>query len=303
MPLSGGGGSIPPDVLESLAKSVGGGVPNFPYAKAGKVELDGSRQQVLPQIDNNTREIFIRNTSDEPLTLYLGNQDVKMETLLPGEHLWDSGNSGYPIEIVGTGEIEIIARSDQPINYEIGKAMTFPVGVALRIGTGGNFGYVTKAFQDDSSSTFDQSVSKYFDSNDGITGHKLAVIHTFTPGGKIDFNIQVEGSRYDSSQAIQFQWINEIMALRLALAVGSDVMNPESELLADGIGGLLTIGGYAGEVAGTGGVIALEPNFMNLRGRFVAVDNDTGYYDTAIITNYEPNPDPLKGGTFTLEGF
>ena len=302
MPLSGGGGFIPNEILEQLAGGLTG-FPKLPYTRAATVELDGTRSQIIPSTPDVIREIFIRNTTAQPLILFLGTQEIKMDEILPGQHLWDSFNSGLPIEAIGTGIVEIIIRQDKQINYAIGADMVFPVGVALRIGTGANFGYVTQAFQDASSSTFDQNVAKLFNSNDGITGHKLAIFHTFTPGASIDFTIQTAGTRYDNTQAIQFQWLNPIMALRLMLAVGSDVMNPESTQLADGIGGLLTTGGYAGEVAGTGGTLTLSPNFLNLQGRFVAVDNVTGYYDTAIITGYEPNTDPLLGGTFTLEGF
>jgi hypothetical protein len=303
MPLSGGGGAIPAEILEQLAKSVGGGAPNFPYSKAGQVELTGERQQVLPPVENNTREIFIRNTSDKPITLYLGSQNVKMATLSPGQYLWDTSNSGYPIEVVGTGEIEIIARSDQPINYEIGQAMTFPVGVMLRIGTGNNFQFVSETIQDSTSSTFDLNVRKFLDSEDGITGHKLVIIDTFTPGGEIKFNVQINGNRYDSTQGIQFQWINQIKLFRVLAAVASDVINPESQEIADSLPGLITQGGFAGEIPGTGGELILKPNFLNLMGRFVAVDSQTSYYDTAIVTDYTPNADPLLGGTFTLEGF
>jgi hypothetical protein len=295
--------SIILDALKNIDVSGAVGFPKISHTRAATVELDGTRSRIIPAVDDTIREIFIRNTTNEPLIVFLETQNIKIAEVEPGGHCWDTFNSGVAIEVIGTGTIEVMVRQDKPINYGLGKSMVFPVGVALTVGTGDNFGFVTQAFQDDSSSTFNQNISKLFNSNEGITGHKIAIIHTFTPGLPIEFTVQTEGGRYDTSQGIQFQWINEIMALRLALAVGSDVMNPESELLADGIGGLLTKGGYAGEAPGTGGALTLKPNFMNLRGRFVAVDTATGYYDTAIITHYEPNSDPLKGGTFTLEGF
>ena len=302
MGIFGSSSGLSPELVAQLAGGLTG-FPKLPYTRAATVNLNGDRAEIIPSAPDVIREIFIRNTTEESLSLFIGTQEIAMTKIFPGQRWWDTLNSGLPIEAIATGTIEIIIRQDKPINYAIGENMSFPVGVALRIGTGDNFGYVTQAFQDDSSSVFDQNISKLFDSNDGITGHKIAIIHTFTPGASIDFAIATAGNSYDETQAIQFQWINEIMALRLALAVGSDVMNPESELLADGIGGLLTTGGYAGEVSGAGGTLSLSPNFMNLRGRFVAVNSTTGQYDTAIITGYEPNPNPLLGGTFTLEGF
>lgn len=302
MPLIPGGGGLSPGVIEQLSSGLVG-FPQLPYAQSATVELSNERVQVLPFVEKITRHILIRNTTENPLTLFIGTQEIQMGKLSPGGHLWDVFNSGLPIEAIGSGTIEIFVRQDKLIDYQIGEIMAFPVEVGLRIGTGANFGFVTAAFQDAPSSIFDQNIQKYFNSNDGITGHKLAIIYAFTPGAAIDFTVQINGSRYDQSKAIQFQWINEIMALRLALAVGSDVMNPESNLLADGIGGLLTTGGYAGECPGTGGTLTLKPNFMNLRGRFVATNIDDGYYDTAIITNYIPNSNPLLGGTFVLEGF
>jgi hypothetical protein len=196
-----------------------------------------------------------------------------------------------------------MVRQDKPINYQIGEDMAFPVGVKLLVGTGDNFGFITAGFQDSPSSDFNQNTSKLFNSNDGITGHKIAALTCYTPGYSVDFSVQVQGTRYDPSQGIQFQYINFVSALRLAYAIGSDVMNPESELLGDGIGGLLTKGGYAGECSGTGGMITLSPNNLDYLGRFVAVDAATGYYDTAIIVDYIPNQNPLLGGTFVLEGF
>lgn len=295
--------SIILEALEHLDFSGAVGFPRFPYSRAATVELDGTRSQIIPSTSNVIREVFIRNTTEQPLILFLGTQEIKADEISAGQHWWDTFNSGLPIEAIGSGVIEIIIRQDKVINYAIGADMVFPVGIKLLIGTGANFGFITAGFQDSPSSIFDQNVSKLFNSNDEITGHKVALVSCFTPGASIDFTVQTAGTRYDTSQAIQFQYINLVSALRLAYAVGSDVMNPESELLGDGIGGLLTQGGFAGEVPGTGGTLTLAPDNFNYFGRFVAVNVNDGYYDTAIITSYTPNSDPLKGGTFTLEGF
>ncbi len=104
--------SIILNALENIDWSGVAGFPKLPYTRAATVEFDDSRSQIIPSTPDVIREIFIRNTSKNPLTVFFGKQEIALRTLLPGQVFWDSFNSGLPIEAITTGTIEIIIRAD-----------------------------------------------------------------------------------------------------------------------------------------------------------------------------------------------
>ncbi|MEL7039712.1 MAG: hypothetical protein AAFO04_29520 [Cyanobacteria bacterium J06592_8] len=319
MPISGGGSSsnLSDELIEKLVEALsngnlgGLGIPAYRYVKGAKLDLKADTLTLLLDATptESPREVNVFNRSTTPIDMYWveGSKAYYLSTLQPGNHFHDKSDGGMRLEARApkSAKLEIIIRSVEPINYEIGETMVlaFPVGVSLHIGTGSNFDYVSQSVQDATSSIFNNNIRQFFDSDDGVTGWKLAAINSFTPGEEIEFTVTVEGSRYQSGTAIQFQYLNLFNLSRLLLAVGSDVINPENEYLDSSIAGIISQGKTGGECDVIGGAITIRPNFLNMIGRFVAVNPSTGAGDTAIIKLYTPNSNPLLGGTFVLEGF
>ena len=320
MPISGGNSSsLDQDVIAALveALSSGGGfsrlgIPAYRFAKVAEIDLIADNLTLIlgETEEKSLREITITNTSKHPVELFWRSQDIShfLGIVNPGGTLQDNNDGGIRLEAVSLqpAKIRVAIRSENAIIYEIGKEVMpyFPIGVSLHIGTGTNFDYVSQTFQDTSTGMFDTNISKFFDSDEGITGYKLAALNSFTPGEEIEFDVVVNSDSYMSDTMIQFQWLNYFSLGRILLAVGGDVINPESSEIDSSVAGALTWTGWAGEFPATGGILKVKPNFLNFVGRFAALSNSTDMHDTAIITSYTPNAtDPLKGGTFTLEGF
>ena len=320
MPISGGNSSsLDQDAINALIQALGSGggfgglgIPAYRFAKVAEIDLPAGQQTlILGETEEKAlREVTVTNLSEVPIELIWRSQDnhSHFAILHPNGTLQDNNDGGIRLEAMATqsAKIRVAIRSETEIFYDIGIEIMpyFPIGVSLHIGTGLNFDYISQTFQDTTSSMFDDNIRKFFDSDEGSTGYKLAAINSFTPGEEIEFNIVVNGSSYVSPSNIQFQWINYFSIARLLLAVGGDVINPEISEVSSSVAGAITKSKWAGEFPVEGGILKVKPNFLNFVGRFAAISPLTGRNDTAIITSYAPNADdPLKGGTFTLEGF
>lgn len=320
MPISGGGSSsLSEEVVAALVEALSGGgvggglgIPAYRFAKVAEVDIPAGKQTLIlgETLEKSLREVTVVNLSEIPIELIWRSQESYQHfaILHPNGTLQDNNDGGIRLEAMATqpAKIRVAIRSETEIFYDIGTEVMpyFPIGVSLHIGTGTNFDYVSETFQDTSSSVFDTNIAKFFDSDEGITGYKLAALHSFTPGEEIEFNVVVNGSSYTSDTLIQFQWLNYFSLARLLLAVGADVINPENSEIDSSVAGAISGKGWAGEFPVEGGILKVKPNFLNFVGRFAAVSYDTDMHDTAIITSYTANEtDPLKGGTFTLEGF
>ncbi|GGA56014.1 hypothetical protein [Okeania sp. KiyG1] len=103
---------------------------------------------------------------------------------------------------------------------------------------------------------------------------------------------------------MQFIKFDEL--LRMLFHVGiHNFLNIDVPTLLSGKGDLgecFTYGGKTDSVSG--GTLEVKPYYNLLVGRFTATNTFSGFGDTCIITDYQPNTEtPEQGGTFTLGGF
>ncbi|MGL5082452.1 MAG: hypothetical protein ACRC8A_13285 [Microcoleaceae cyanobacterium] len=309
------GGDCPcEDILLQILDKLGNlnfegiiGTPDLDKIKGGTITLDGTKQIVIPPgeaITDKTyaREIWITNTTDQPLLIFVGNSTVPI-TLMPGASLKEQFNK-QTVYIQGEigATVDVIVRSNFTINFEIGlDEMPTPLGLQLLIGTGANRDDFLAPYYDNSTSAFVDNMTTFLDSEQGLTGWKAVFLTSFAPKTEYEFSVTVEGSAYDLTAPLNFQWISLPRILKFVATVASDIINPEDNNIQRSIVGEFTKDGYEGMVSA--GKIKLHPNFLNLFGRFVAKSTSTGQYDTAIIKSYVANVDPYTGGTFTLSGF
>lgn len=289
----------------------GGGFTRYRHSKSGRSALDpATHTRLIPATAEPTnREILIKNETCPTLSLYWkGGKDAIAHTLPPGTAWLDVADGG--MELWGYsadgGDLVAVVRSDNQISYNLGAdAMPyFPIRVSLHFPTGANFPIpdATDTTTGDVPATYEQNIAQLFNSDQNVTGHKALAINSFTPGEDLSFTVVAAPGLYDPP--IVLQLIHPLRVVRVAVDVMADLINPESDALPVGFTGRLLGGGWAGQVdAAEGGELICRPNYNRCMGRFIAKIPGENYFDTAIITDYTPNADPLQGGTFTLGGF
>ncbi|MGL5082322.1 MAG: hypothetical protein ACRC8A_12625 [Microcoleaceae cyanobacterium] len=290
----------------SILIASGIGTPNLEYSATAIIPLAGKTSVIPITGDKRTQEIWLTNQSDKIMTISIGfNQGTEISfPLAPGESFTKTIDGKTFIMVDGDGDLFALVRSDKGIPFALGvEEMPVPVKVGLLVGTGGNYENPLSEFYDSDDSTFNENLVSFLESDEGITGYKLAAIDQFQPGLELNFNVSFSGANYDLSSPVSFQWISLSKLVQLLATVASDLINPESSTLSSALSGLLTRDGWAANVE-ENTTIKLQPTMTKYIGRFAAKSLQTGYYDTCIITGYTRNEgDPYQGGTFTLTGF
>jgi hypothetical protein len=282
---------------------VGGSGMLFAYS-AGVIFHLGEKIQILGKLPSPAyRDVWITNLSLSPVKVWVDTLEVGL--ISPRETWRDLFNSGMSVEVEGQGEIQVIVRSSEPVTInQMEIVEMIPVDIQLYLPTGGRYVDPTSQYQSFSSPAFESNLQKFLNSDLNIDGYKLVGFHSFPLGIPISFNVVLEddGVYINPNSVIRFNWLNLIIASQFALAIASDVINPEEDSISKGVSGLLFSAGLTAEMV-LGESLMLKPSIINHFGRFMCVRQDTGQYDTAIISHYTPNPDPLLGGTFYLAGF
>lgn len=293
------------DILAAIREiqTVGAsGAMQFSHIAGTVFNLSGKRE-VLPTKNNCYREVWITNKSGQNVFVFLG--EVKVLQIFPGETYSDMFNSGMKIDLEGTGEVQVVVRSSEPIILNENDNNMAPIEIQLYLPTGSGFSSITQPYEDAESALYQNNLNKFLNSELDVDGFKLVGFHSFPFATSIIFTIQLadDGAFINPNAPVRFYWLNPIIAANILIAIASDVINPESNLIDSRVSGLLYSEGFGGETDTGGGAINIKPSVINHFGRFSAVRQDTGQYDTAIISHYESNPDPLLGGIFHLVGF
>ncbi|MBD2481541.1 hypothetical protein [Planktothrix sp. FACHB-1365] len=231
---------------------------------------------------------------------------ISQKELKEGDQLIDNDLDKLGVTIKATNlpcEFFVALKWDKDINFyiyseNIEEELMIPVKVRLMIGTGNN--YIERNIND-----FDTDATQYLinlnklkNSDSGITGYKLFDIFTFYPGKPITFNVSITNPTNYGDIALQlFDPINIGEAL---FDVANDVINLELNGLSDTFVGNITRNASYAHVANN--QVIVNPDFSRHSGRFVAINQSSGMYDTAIIESYTANTDIYSGGTFTLTG-
>lgn len=280
----------------------GTGAIIFAHTAGSTFTLNNEKLEILPQTEKCFREVWLTNKSSESFEVWVNG--LSIGTISPGQSWRDMFNSGMKIEARGIGNIQIIVRSDKPINLISSEEPMIPIEIQLYLGTGINYSNITQPYQDVESTSFDNNLNKFFNSEMNLDGYKLIGFHSFPFATKSMFTVLLEdGGLINPNAPIKFYWLNPVIAAKILIAIASDVINPETNLIDSRVSGLLSTAGFGGETIGGSGAIQITPSIINHFGRFSALRADTGTYDTAIISHYTPNSDPLLGGTFHLIGF
>lgn len=291
------------ELKESLKDLIDSG-GNLDFSKQLDIDLDGTEKELIPPNSGAKQEAWILNSGSTSIMLYisLGEGFLIPVELAPGQSWNGAVDSSSSISAVGIGSLKLLIKSNQYIS--IGdEEMPVEVKVKLLVGTGANFDNPFADFYDSEANSFEQNLNKFLNSDEGLSGWKLVAIDQFQPGLELSFDVVVAGSNnYDLTAPISFQWISVPKIIQLLATVASDVINPEIEEVSPNISGLLTKGGWAGNVETN--KIKLQPTMTSYIGRFAAKSLTTGAYDTCIISGYAKNQNnPYQGGTFTLQGF
>lgn len=272
----------------------------LPYFVEGEITIGSSPKKLCPQIKSNiSRVIQIKNTGDYPANILWSEKATIRRGVEPGEIYADTscGHELWGVSELGT-KLEISIRQSKSITYSIGEELMIPVKVRLCIGTGTNFIARSESDFDSDSTQYLINLYKIKNSDSGVTGFKLFDIFCFHPGMSIDFNVTVENpTKYGN---IALQLFDPISVGEALFDVANDVVNLELNNLSDSFVGNITRNALYKDVFTD--KVTIYPDLSRHVGRFVAVNQTSGKYDTAIIKYYTANSDIYKGGTFTLTG-
>jgi hypothetical protein len=289
---------------------------SYRYFKEGYYKFNPNQPAlIVPATENKVnREIIINYREDlNPINnndcnLYFGNKNQHPKPIKLGGGYLDTSDGGIAL-VAECSEpiiIEITIRQDTPINYIIGNYsltgddLMIPVEVRLAIGTGANFVSRNITDFDTDSTQYLINLYKLKNSDSGATGYKVFDIVTFYPGKPITFHINITNLVNYGNIAIQL--FDPISVGEAIFDIANDVVNFELNNLSDSFIGNVTRGALYKDIDVVNSEITITPDFSRHTGRFVAINQSTGKYDTAIIESYTPNNDPLLGGIFTLTG-
>jgi hypothetical protein len=281
----------------------------YRYASSAKVSVSaGTKLSLVPATTEKVhREISIKLISGEFVNLGWGRlwiESLRLLRLDPLNSVFKDVSDGGLELFCWTeqpAELEIIVRSDKPINYLIGGIQPVViVGVRLLIDT-------TKDYAENISDLeIHEKVDEITGSDENLTGHKLFQITGFNPHEEITFTVDASSATSFNGDKINVQFLSNVELIKLLFKVGINtflqVTVPE---LISGEGDLGDCFTHAVLIPGiTGGTFTIKPDFGFNVCRFVVRNPFSGKGDTAIITGYTPNEtNPQQGGTFTLGGF
>lgn len=272
---------------------------NYPFIK----EWEGKILEKTPLIPESkiSREINIH--TDKLVNLYWGDQSIPFWSINNQVFIDQSTATSLSIEpLDGETNVKILIRSVKQITYDIGGLM-IPTKVRLAIGTGANFIDVNAGSYNSPEYQYLVNLQKLKNSNSGVTGWKLFDVFSFYPGKSIDFSVSIDGGVSNNYQpdSIAVQVFDPIVVGEVLFGVANDVVNLEFGNIGDNFIGNLTRDAFYSEVLSN--KFTISPDYSRHVGRFVAISNETGKYDTAIIKSYVPDPtNKFIGGTFILTG-
>ena len=273
---------------------------SLPFFIEGEINIDSTPKKLLPSISANTSRIIqIKNTGDYSASILWDESSKVHHPLEPGEFYVDN-SCGH--ELWGASELgaklEISVRQSKAINYLIGDTLMIPVKVRLCFGTGANFVARNTSDFDADATQYLINLNKLKNSDSGVTGWKVFDIFVFYPGQPISFDINITNPA--NYGAIALQLFDPISVGEAIFDIANDVINLELNNLSDSFIGNITRDARYKDVVN--GAVSVSPDFSRHVGRFVAINQSTGKFDTAIIESYSANSDIYKGGTFTLTG-
>lgn len=310
MPISGGNGDIT-SIMEALSgiELSGTGGNAYRYAVAAKVSLlPGDRRVIVPAVSEKVhREVSVKLTAGEFVNLGWGElwiESYRLMKLDPLNSIFkDVSDGGLELNCWSevAAEIEVIVRSDKPIDYLIGgvEPMTI-VGVRLLIDTTKDYG------ENISDSDIWMKLRELTGSDESLTGHKLFQITGFRPHEPVTFSVNATSATSFDGTKIDVQYLSNVELLKLLFKVGInaflDITVPQ---LISGNGELGTCFTHAALMPSiTNGTFTLNPDIGFNICRFVCSSSVSGTSDTCVIQSYTPNEtNPQQGGTFTLSGF
>lgn len=273
---------------------------SLPFFIEGEINIDSSPKKLCPSVSQNiSRIIQCKNIGDNPAYILWGEDSTIKRPIEPGDTYVDTscGHALWVSSELGT-KLEISIRQSKVISYSIGDELMIPVKVRLCLGTGANFIARNESDFDSDSTQYLINLYKLKNSDSGATGYKLFDIFTFLPGARIDFDVTVENPANYGDIALQL--FDPISVGEALFDVANDVVNLELNSLSDSFIGNITKNAWYKDVILN--KVSVWPDYSRHVGRFVAVNQITGKFDTAIIKSYTPNSDIYKGGSFVLTG-
>ncbi|GEM_PF-3225143 len=310
MPISGGGGDIT-SIMEALSgiELSGTGGNAYRYAAAAKVSISaGGHQVIVPAVSEKVhREVSVKLVSGEFVNLGWGKLWVDSYRLLRLDPLnsifKDVSDGGLELTCWSESavELEVIVRSDKPIDYQLGGVEPMAiVGIRLLVDTQVNYA--------ENISDWDiyDKVNELTGSDEGNVGFKLFQITGFNPHENLTFNVDAATATTLSGTKIDVQWLSNVELIKTLFKVGInsflDITVPQLIGSETGLGECFL---HAASIPSlTGGEVILKPDYGVNICRFVATNPYSDYGDTVVIANYIPNTEnPQQGGTFTLAGF
>lgn len=315
MPISNSSSTDSSDLtalIEALSsiKFSGGGFPQFRHSQGARLEIEPDKKQLIVDrsVDPQLRQVIVKNiTPNSTVQLFWDSSPIPIFDLSYDQTWIDNNDGGIKLTALSStpATINVTVRSESKINYLIGVPIMpyFPIQVSLHFPTGSNFLPVDNAdLTEPSTATYQNNIGKLFNSDQGVTGFKAVSFDCFTPGENLKVTVNAASGLYGPK--IMLQLIHPFKLVRVLTDIASDLINPESASIPNNLIGRLTQDSWVAEIDNnTGGELTFKPNFNRCMGRFVALNPVTNQLDTAIITQYTPNADPLLGGVFTLGGF
>lgn len=292
------------DLLSAISglTLTGGGGSGFRYAQSVEITLPANEQSViLGSASDVMREVYLINNSPEIVELFWSdgiNVTAIPEGLKPNGGIfqdWSDGGLELRAKSSVEANLKILIRDTRPIKYQIGLEEMTPVKIILYAPT--NRDYLG---DDVDPQNFGANLSRLFGSNDNVIGYKLFAVADSTPGKELNFTVQTS-----LQTPIVFQWIDPFEIALQGFKIASDILNPEIEdLPSDFVGRITSESTWMSSISTTATPIKIKPDRCHYVGRFLATSPITGQLDTAVITNYSPNPiNVFEGGTVTLGGF
>jgi hypothetical protein len=280
----------------------GSGGSGFRYARSTEISLPaGEETIILGSSTDSVREIYLINESDALISLWW-NDGITV-TPVPGGLMelgsvfqdWTDGGFELRAKSGNSANLKLSVRDTKPINYQVGLEEMTPVKIILYAPT--NRDYLGG---DLDPGNFGANLSRLFGSNDNIVGHKLFAVADSTPGKELNFTISTT-----LQTPIVFQWIDPFEIALQGFKIASDILNPEIEdMPSDFVGRITSESSWMSSITDVVTPIKIKPDRCHYVGRFLAISDITGMLDTAVITNYVPNPtNAFEGGTVTLGGF
>lgn len=183
--------------------------------------------------------------------------------------------------------------------------MEIPLKVKLALGTGNRLGEDTpKTIFQEMGSLWDSIISSTIDSNQNITGYKVAKLNSYQPGKEYTFNVQIDSNftDFDSSKTVPIEvfLIDSSVALSAAIGVVAGALSVGEYNIGNYIPkfiGFMKSNGWIKNLPASGGAFIITPgNSHNLI--HFCIHTSSGGGQGAVITSFNK-----ETNTFILGGY